>query len=266
VLENPGHLAIDEPAMQISAFDSTTGMLLPCDSITYIGYSTTPGFMTSAVAPGDVIYRNWTMGSMRMNGMGGSTVAIDFATGDCALGGHFGYGYVDMSPALFITSTSVPCGTAATLDAPFGYASYAWYDSATFTTLYGSSATISVTPSAPNRTYAVILTPYSGYGCADTLYTAVHVILPCPTLGLFSNAASAGATVAPSPAVDEITITLGEKWYDAVSITNQVGAVVMDKQLACKETRINVSSLTPGIYFATLKGPNGSDVRRFVKM
>jgi len=202
-----------------------------------------------------------------MYGYGGRTVAIDFATGDCGYGGHFGDGYVDISAGLFITSTTIPCGGSGALSAPDGYSSYAWYDSATFTTLYGTSQTVTISaPSTATRTYAVIMTPYPGYGCQDTLYTRVSVGLPCPSLGVFSAAGGNVLTVSPNPASDELVIQLGEKWYDAVSIVNQVGVSVMETKIISAETKINISSIPPGVYFATLKGTNGSEIRRFVKI
>jgi hypothetical protein len=268
VLEDAGHLPAMEPSMQITAFDSATGMILPCDSLTYIGYATTPGFLHTGVTGSDVIYRPWSMGSMRMYGYGGHTIAVDFATGDCGYGGHFGYGYVDISDRLFITAKTLPCGSMDTLDAPPGYQAYSWRDSATFATVYGSSQTVVLSmPSSATMTYAVILTPYPGYGCPDTLYTRVTVALPCPSLGVFSaNAGNDMVTVSPNPAADELTIQLGSKWFDAVSVSNQVGTVVMEQPIKMAETKLNISSLAPGVYFATLKGPNGNEVRRFVKM
>jgi len=86
---------------------------------------------------------------------------------------HWYYAYFDMScnPE---EDTTYPCGTSTLhLAASDGYTGYHWYDSATFTTTYGTAQTVVVTSPPTPETFAVILTPYAGYGCTDTFYTHV---------------------------------------------------------------------------------------------
>ncbi len=175
VLEDGTHPASTQPRFEVSAYDSATGSLLPCAQFDYVVKAGVglPGFNLSTVGF-DVYYRNWSTGSMNLSGFGGKTVTIDFTAADCGAGGHFGYGYLDMDCGLFAI-TNVSCNSAnITLTGPAGYQSYQWVDSATYSIIYGTTDTITIpTPGGPT-TFAVILTPYVGYGCPDTLYTRVY--------------------------------------------------------------------------------------------
>jgi gliding motility-associated-like protein len=180
VLENPptGHDSTTMPRFTVDATDSATGLPIPCGAYSYVASSALPGFTLSAITSRDgngvdVIYRGWNTATLNLTGLGGTTVAVDFAAADCSLGGHFGYAYVDMTCGLFQVQGLTCNDTAShvTLSAPAGFEYYHWYDSATFTTLYGSTDTIVIAvPSGPT-TLAVVLTPYTGFGCPDTLYT-----------------------------------------------------------------------------------------------
>ncbi len=73
--------------------------------------------------------------------------------------------------------------TAVNLTAPFGYQDYSWYNNA-FTKVLGNQQTLTFQPPPPpGATFAVIVTPYNGYGCVDTLYARLE-----DTLSVKSNA------------------------------------------------------------------------------
>lgn len=180
VLENPiSHTPAQQPRFEVKLFDSTTGAALPCGSLSYVSSSSLPGFALSAThgALGDpVYYRPWDSATVNLTHYAGRTIIVDFSTGDCLLGAHFGYAYLDVSCGEF-PNYFTPCDTtsALTFSAPPGYGSYMWYDSATFSIFYGSGATLTTPNPVVPTTYAVILTPYLGLsGCPDTSY--VHVI------------------------------------------------------------------------------------------
>ena len=179
VLENPGHPASQQPRMIISAVDSATGAAIgTCDVYTYVADGSVPGFLPSTVVSrtggtADVNYKTWTTGNLKFPGESGKTATVDFLANGCSATGHFGYGYIDMTCGLF-ANTTIGCASGTTvLAGPDGYASYHWYDSTTFTTSYGTSEVVSITAPTTRTTYAVVLTPYTGYGCPDTLYTVV---------------------------------------------------------------------------------------------
>ena len=172
VLEDPGHAANAQPRFVVSAFDSITKDPLPCAEISYVSSSSLPGFIKSNVPNSNVYYKPWTTATIDLSAHAGRTVAIDFSSADCGHGGHLGYGFVDMNCGLFqIQGTSCDSAvTQKTRNGPQGYQAYEWRD-ATLTTVLGNTQTLVIpTPSGPT-TFAVILTPYPGFGCQDTLYT-----------------------------------------------------------------------------------------------
>lgn len=172
VLQDGGHDSSEQPRFAVNVYDSATGTPVSCAQFLYVASSKLPGFQLAPSVDSfadPVYYRNWTNGSINLSGFQGHTVSVVFSTGDCAQGGHFGYAYLDLSPGLFTISRT--CNTAGGfLSGPDGFAGYYWYDS-TFSTFIDSTQTITVPDSATNRHYAVILKPYAGYGCPDTLYT-----------------------------------------------------------------------------------------------
>ncbi len=202
VMENPaGHGPTQEPRMEIKAFDSATGVVVACDSYLYISSSSLPGFTLSPVGS-NIYYRSWSSGRFVFNSMAGRTVAVDFAAGDCGLGGHWGYGYADMSPGLFISllDTCSMTSISDTIRGPEGYASYVWCDAATFTTTYGTSRNLGIAATSGSISdYALILTPYPGYGCTDTLVSRIIVRAPCSGVPAIGTAYASRASVCYEP-------------------------------------------------------------------
>ncbi len=174
VFQDPNHTPAQQPRFEVSAFDSATGTPIPCTVRSYVASSSLPGFTQSTV-DATVWYLPWTISSLNLSGSAGKTIAVDFASGDCALGGHFGYGYIDISCGLFsISNQECNLGGNTTLSAPPGFRLYTWMDSS-FTTTVATGQTISIpTPSVTTK-YKLILTPYQGFGCTDTLTSVVTV-------------------------------------------------------------------------------------------
>ncbi len=173
VLQDGGHSASIQPRFNVTATDSASGVPVhgSCAAYYYTAGSTMPGFTTSS-SSSDVHYLPWTTATINLSGTGGRTITIDFESGDCGAGGHFGYGYLDMNCSLFALSTLSCDSNNNTLTAPSGYASYLWYDSSTFASVLATTQTVTFTTTTPT-TYALVLLPYAGYGCPDTLYTRI---------------------------------------------------------------------------------------------
>lgn len=196
VLQDPSHTVAQQPRFEVNTYDSASGLPVPCAEYTYTSSSSMPGFMLSShisSTPTTPIYfKPWTDASLNLTGLAGHTVIVDFASGDCSLGGHFGYGYLDMECSLFAIDIA-PCDsvTPIALSAPAGFMSYSWVDSATMAYSYGTTQTVTVPFPTTLTTYAVILTPYTGYGCPDTLYTHVDpstlTYLPPPNAGTITG-------------------------------------------------------------------------------
>jgi gliding motility-associated-like protein len=215
VLQDPSHSAAQQPRFVVRAFDSATLSPVPCANYNYVATASMPGF----ISVGSVRYLPWSTGALDLSGMGGTTVAIEFTTADCSLGGHYGYAYIDLQCGLFqIMTTSCDTLTPPTLSAPPGFQTYTWYDSSTFSTLYGSTQNITIaTPTSP-ITLAVILTPYPGFGCTDTLYTRVipaHMALNPSS----DTAICVGSGVMLNPNATDIALPLTYSWAPAAGLS-----------------------------------------------
>ncbi len=174
VFQDPSHTLAQQPRFEVKAYDSATNAIINCSQYTYVATANLPGFTLSNVGS-NVWYKPWSTASIDLSGYAGRTVVVDFASGDCALGAHFGYGYVDLGCGLFQIGTTTCVTTPTTvLTAPPGFAQYIWKDSALTTTITTGQVANIATPST-TTTYAVILVPYTGYGCPDTLYSTVTV-------------------------------------------------------------------------------------------
>ena len=178
VLQDPGHPADQQPRFNVNSFDSVTGDPIACGNFSYVAGSL-PGFTLSGVGSG-VYYKPWATATINLTGSQGKTVHVLFTRTDCGQGGHFGYGYLDMTCGLFKIST-VKCSYSltTTLSAPAGFQTYQWYDSS-YAHLIGTGDTVTFnTPSVTSR-YHVVCTPFSNFGCPDTLSSTVtldHLVL-----------------------------------------------------------------------------------------
>lgn len=185
VLNDGGHPTNIQPRLTIEVKNLTDNTIDPCSSFDIaIGIGGLPGFILSSTP--NVYYRNWAANSINLDGNAGKTIRVSFTTTDCGQTVHFGYAYIDVNTecsSSFIGAAYCPDDTSVNVTAPFGYQSYEWWNS-TFTTVLGNTQTINFTPPPPAGTQvAVILDPFSGYGCRDTLYADL-----LDTLNVFANA------------------------------------------------------------------------------
>lgn len=175
VLENPNHTPSQQPRFEVRAYDSITNAPVNCVQFNFVASSSLPGFMLYAKNGDTVYYKSWSTAGLDLKGYSGRTIAIDFASGDCDLGGHFGYGYVDVNCGLFeIETISCKGLDSSTLVGPPGFMNYAWYDSS-FANQIGSGQTIKVISPVTFNKYNLVTTPYTGFGCPDTLSTIIQV-------------------------------------------------------------------------------------------
>lgn len=180
VFQDPAHDPSEQPRMEIHIVNLTDRKEIYCSSFTFfpIG-SGLPGFERSTVQAGDapVWYKPWTAVSINLNGNAGKRIRIFLKTADCTFRRHFGYAYIDVNSECsdkFPGADYCPDDTAVYLTAPYGYQQYTWYDN-TFTQVLGTTQTISFIPPPPaGTTVAVVVKPYEGYGCEDTLYTSLN--------------------------------------------------------------------------------------------
>ncbi len=176
VLQNPNHNPYEQPRFTAYVFDVNANQYIDCPSFSFVADGNLPGFKQSDVDK-TVLYKEWSPVTIKLIGYAGKTIRLEFTTNDCTKGGHFGYAYVDVNEnCTSPISGNVFCNgqSKISLTSPFGFKQYDWYDSS-FSNQLGSSNVLTLSPPPPVGTkIALILTPYPGYGCLDTVYTTIQ--------------------------------------------------------------------------------------------
>ncbi len=179
VFQDPNHQQYEQPRMEIEITNVTDNKRIDCSSFAFYPYGTPlPGFVLSDNPGGTtpVWYKDWSAVSINLDGNAGKRIRLFFKTSDCTFRRHFGYAYIDVNTecsSKLEGASYCPDDSAVNVIAPYGYQSYSWYTS-DFSQLLGSSQTLSfVPPPLSSMSVAVVVVPYNGYGCVDTLYTDV---------------------------------------------------------------------------------------------
>ena len=174
VFQDPGHLPEQQPQLQIEIKNITDNLTLSCSSFSFIATGGLPGFFQSPNpgGPTPVWCKNWSAASINLDGNAGKTIRLFFKTADCTFSAHFGYAYIDVNAqcsSSFVGATFCPDDTLVNVTAPVGYQSYKWFNN-NFTQVLGTSQTLTLNPPPlAGDSVFVELTPFSGYGCLDTL-------------------------------------------------------------------------------------------------
>jgi gliding motility-associated-like protein len=213
IMENPSHAITDQPRLEFNVFDNgpsanpyTNPVLVQCPSLTFqtpsSAASLPPGwFVSPTLSPrgSPVFCSNWIPVSVNMGALVGHSVTIEFSTGDCALGGHFGYAYVDLNCGSFsIVNGYCPGSTQAVLYGPPGFANYIWDTAGTGLPIIQQGPIDSIVLTNPDSTviYSLVLVPPNGAaGCMDTLMDTIHVQPRPSALFNFLTTACAGGFI-----------------------------------------------------------------------
>ncbi|MFI5131397.1 MAG: PKD domain-containing protein [Chitinophagales bacterium] len=189
VFQDPNHEIYQQPRMEIEIINVNDNAIIDCSSFTFIPYGNIlPGFFESPNPGSDspVWCKDWTAVSINLDGHAGKTIRLFFKTADCTFRRHFGYAYIDVNSecsGTFVGATYCPDDTVVNVVAPYGYQSYTWYNN-NFSQVIGNSQVLTLSPlPASGTTIGVVLNPYHGYGCLDTLYAEL-----IDTLTLKANA------------------------------------------------------------------------------
>ena len=196
VLQDPGHNPTEQPRFQVRVLDSGGNLIDPtCGVYTVVAAPGLAGFQSCPNSNGDVVYRDWTTVGLDLSAYMGQTIVIEFETGDCSPGAHFGYAYVDAycSP-LQIGATFCSSSFAAELVAPIGFSSYLWSNGAT-------TRSITVTSPAAGTNYSCTLTSVTG--CTVVISTVLQLENPTADFTMtntcFNNAVFQDTTVLSNP-------------------------------------------------------------------
>jgi gliding motility-associated-like protein len=161
VLEDPNHSPNDQPRFELRVYDQA-GTTIPCGQYNVVASANIPGFQNN----GSIRFKTWTTVGLDLSPYMGTTVTVQFRVGDCGLGAHFGYAYIDCycSP-LTITNSYCPGFSNMVLTAPEGFASYLWNTGQTTSSIIIPNPVVGVS-------YNVVLTSVTG--CTVTLSTVVQ--------------------------------------------------------------------------------------------
>ncbi len=179
-LENPSHNYFQQPFFSVVLFDQNGDTIRNCGVYNVVSGPNIPGFVgeyyppdnreTSGGAGNDTIYwRPWTQVNVPLNNYIGQCVTIQFEVGDCALGGHCGYAYVDASCATFTITAATPviCGNGTdVLTGPAGESHYSWTGPSNSILTNDTLQNITIDSAG---TYTLVVTPVTGGLCKDTL-------------------------------------------------------------------------------------------------
>lgn len=147
----PDHPEIKQPHFEITVRDEY-GYPIECGYYQVACANNLPGFF----ANGNYRFRPWTDVGVNLTDYIGSQITIEFATGDCGMGGHFGYAYIDgYATAMKIETTGCNDDGTITFTAPSGF-QYEWSTGDTAQSIHLSSY---------NRGSIVSLTLKAANGC-----------------------------------------------------------------------------------------------------
>jgi hypothetical protein len=92
----------------------------------------------------------------------------------------------------------------------------------------------------------------------DTTYTITYVDIEEQYLS---------ANIYPNPVNDELIIDLNTQWDNTdINIFNQMGTLVASMKLNKSQTKVDMSSFTPGIYLLSIRYNNQNIIRRIIKL
>ena len=177
VLQNSDHADWAQPGFTSKVFDVSANHYIDCGAFNFVASANLPGFQLSSKGK-DIYYKSWSPITIKLTGYAGKTVRIEFTSHDCAYGPHFGYAYIDINEnCASPVSGNVYCNNtnSVSLTAPFGFSSYTWYN-ADYSKIVGTSNILKLNPHPPSGSlFHVVVTPYPGLGCLDTLHTTMQL-------------------------------------------------------------------------------------------
>jgi gliding motility-associated-like protein len=284
VFQDPGHNANEQPRFIARMLDVQTNRYLPCASNEYIATASLPGFQVSSI-DASVKYKTWSSVFLNLDAYAGKTLQLEFTTADCTRGAHWGYAYIDVGDCNVTASALYECNpNIASFTGPPGFQEYRWYND-NFTQLLGTGEQLVLNPAPKINNINVIVVPFNGFGCSDTLQASIYPILPlanagpdtviCPgrtfTLGIpavsgftyvwspasfLSDSLVAQPTGSPPrPASYVVTVTSIESGCidkDTMNITvfQPIEVTVSPDQTICEGQSVNLQALGAAVTYA----------------
>ena len=176
VLQDPNHTSSQQPRFRARIIDLSTNSEINCVSFDFTSSGALPGFKTSTAAA-NVVYKDWTPISVDLSSFAGKTIRLEFITSDCTFQEHFGYAYIDVNSNCSGTiagTTYCEGDDSMKLVAPHGFAAYQWFSDESFSQSLSTGQALTLNPAPlPGQRFPLVVTPFPGFGCADTLLAVI---------------------------------------------------------------------------------------------
>lgn len=178
-----------------------------------------------------------------------------------AVGGIWKYNGPTITSALnaSFNSPSITCTltTISATNTSQGATSYTWSVAPSGTVSAPNGTNTSITMGSTSGTYTVTL--IASNGTNTSTFNKLITVSTCS--GIDNNSLANSLSVYPNPAKDVLNIEVAGSESYAVSLTNLLGKTVFaDKD----KSAINVSALTPGIYFLTIEVKGQKTTKKIV--
>ncbi len=160
------HSPGERPFFTIRMFDQN-GAPIDCAKYEVYAGDGNPAWKTKSASPDPIVYTGWVEAFIPLQAYIGQNVSIEFTVGDCSLGGHWAYAYVEAhcGAEIMATDTLTCPGIPLTLTAPGGASHYQWSNGAT---------TQSISTSEPGE-YTVVLTGTAGGNCTSSISKRIYL-------------------------------------------------------------------------------------------
>ncbi|AEA44326.1 Ig-like domain-containing protein [Fluviicola taffensis] len=237
------HTDQEQPYFKIDALDCG-GVPIACGNLLVTGGPGIPGF--TQLGTSGIYWKDWTAVMLDLTPYIGSCVTMRFTLGDCSIGAHYAYAYLDATcgPMSIVAPPTICQFQTSTLTAPAGAATYSWVETSAPGTVLGTANTLSVTPTTTG-TFNYQCTMTSVAGCSSTLTTSVTV-LPSPQITV-TNPASVC-----SPGTVNLTSA------GVVTINSGTGTIGYFSDAACTIPIASPSAISvSGTYYIRILNANG---------
>jgi gliding motility-associated-like protein len=237
------HTDQEQPYFKIEALNCA-GVPIACGNYLVTGGPGIPGF--TQIGTTGTYWKDWTPVMLDLTPYIGSCVTIRFTIGDCSIGAHYAYAYLDATcaPMSIVAPPNVCQFQTSTLTAPTGAAAYSWVNTAAPGTVLSTTNTLSVTPTTAG-TFNYQCTMTSVTGCTSTLNSSITV-LPSPQITVTN----------PPPVCSPGTVDLTAP--SVVTINSGSGTISYYSDAACTVPIASPGAITTsGTYYIKILNANG---------